>query len=352
MTALVLLAGCAARSDQGLLTPVAEGDPAGKRVSVLVATTRLRGEDPHSLTNGRSHLVDFQRVDLSIPRSHQLGNVETPSKGRVDPRRDFAALRNESVSEKGFLALAGQAASRGNGEVNIYVHGFNTTYEAAVLRLGQIIVDAGTTGTAIAFSWPSRGRFVDYLTDRESALFSRDRLEYLLRILARQKDVRTINILSHSMGAFLTMETLRQAKLRGDGEFGGKLNAVVLAAPDIDLDVFRTQLEVIGRRKRPTILLVANDDRALNFARFLSGDVDRLGAVEIDSPEAQAEIRRLGLIVIDMTSVRSSDPDGHNKFSSNPAVIRYIGDLIDQKNVPATTLKINADGNIIASDSR
>ena len=34
-----------------------------------------------------------------------------------------------------------------------------------------------------------------------------------------------------------------QAAIRGDGNFGGKLRNVMLAAPDIDLDVFKTQID-------------------------------------------------------------------------------------------------------------
>ena len=44
------------------------------------------------------------------------------------------------------------------------------------------------------------------------------------------------------MGNFLFVETLRQATIRGNGRFGGKLGQVMLAAPDIDIDVFRRQM--------------------------------------------------------------------------------------------------------------
>lgn len=347
-----LLAGCAAKNDAGLLIPVAPAQNGTKTVSLLVAATRLRGEDPYSLSIGRSHIVNFQRVELSIPPNHQLGEIERPSKSGGNAAREFAALVNAPIGDAEFARLANSQAAKADGEVTLFVHGFNTTYEAAVLRLAQIVNDAGARGAAVVFSWPSRGRFLDYLTDRESATFSRDRLEFVLRLLGRQPGIRHINVLAHSMGAFLTMETLRQAKLRGDGEFGGKLNAVVLAAPDIDLDVFRTHLEVIGRRKRPTILLVSSDDQALSLSRALSGDVERVGVVKVDSPEAQAEIERLGLTVIDLTKIQAGDGSTHSKFAAAPDVIRHVGGLIEQRNVSGGTLAADAQGRLHANSNK
>ncbi len=323
------LAACAAMSTSNRLQPVSQPTSEGRSVEILVATSRLRGDTPHTFSYGRSHLINFQSIKLSAGPGKSLGSIGA-STGDVTSVDVFETVRNEPVSETDFIKRVADAAARGDGEVTLYVHGFNTTHENAVLRLAQIVTDAGTLGAAVMFSWPSRGRVLDYLTDRESAMFSRDRLELVLRQLGRQSKIRRINILAHSMGAFLTMETLRQAKLVGNGEFDGKLNAVVLAAPDIDIDVFRTQLEVIGKRKRPTILLISSDDAALQFSRFLSGDVERVGVVRVDSPEAQAEIARLGLTVIDLTKVRA---DSHTKFVEVPNIIRHIGTLVGDQRV-------------------
>jgi esterase/lipase superfamily enzyme len=322
------LVGCTLAPPSDALRPIIHTTQGGGRIEILVASTRLRGADAFSFSNGRSHLINYQSVALALPPGR--GTVAGAGNGKdAVLTAALPVLSNDAISERTFEARAAKSALRDGGEVTLYVHGFNTTHEKAVLRLGQIAVDAGVQGAVVAFSWPSRGRFLDYLTDRESATFSRDRLETVLRQLSRQKAIRRINVLAHSMGAFLTMETLRQAALRGDGEFGGKLNAVVLAAPDIDLDVFRTQLEVIGKRPKPTILLISSDDTALKLSRFLSGDVERVGGVQVDSPEARAEIMRLGLTIIDLTKVRA---DSHGKFFDAPQIIRHVGTLIGERN--------------------
>jgi esterase/lipase superfamily enzyme len=349
LCAIAGMAGCASRSDDGQLNPVLPSGPVSKRQAVLVATTRLPGDSPTAFTFGRSHLISYQHVELSIPPNHKAGEIELPWPGPGSTETSFAALRNDRIPEQDFLTLASSKAAAGGGEVTVFVHGFNTTHEQAILRLGQIVVDAGALGAAVAFTWPSRGRVLDYLTDRESATFSRDRLELVLRGLARQPGIKRINVLAHSMGAFLTMETLRQAKLRGDGEFGNKLNAVVLAAPDIDLDVFRTQLEVIGRRLPPTVLIISSDDRALSFSRFLSGGVERVGVVEVESPEAQAEIARLGLLVIDLTKVKAGDTTGHDKFATAPRIISHIGGLLDGRRTLTSGVILNFNPDLTVS---
>lgn len=351
---LAACAGCASSADSDKLRPVATTVADARSATILVATTRLPGNDPTAFTAGRSHLINHQLLQISIPPNHAPGEIEEAAHGPGDPARQFAAFRNERISERQFGALASAAARAGGGEVTVFVHGFNTSHEKAVFRLAQIVTDAGALGAAVAFTWPSRARLLDYITDRESVLFSRDRLEATLRTLARQPGVRTINVLAHSMGAHLVMETLRQAKLRGDGEFSGKLNAVVLASPDIDLDVFRTQLEVVGRRPRLTVLLVSSDDRALSLLRWIAGDAVRLGAVMIGSVEARDEINRLGLVVIDQKSVRTNEFDAHNKFAAAPKIIQHVGALLGESRRSAGGAIIDLDqaADIVDSTNR
>ena len=127
------------------------------------------------------------------------------------------------------------------------------------------------------------------------------------------------------MGTMLTMETLVQAKLRGDANYTGKLDSIVLAAPDIDVDVFQSQFEIIGKRDRPTTILTSRDDRALAISSKIAGNVVRVGAA---SPRARATIetvKRLGLTVVDMTEVKATDGANHGKFANSPVFIRQLG---------------------------
>ncbi|MGO8411564.1 alpha/beta hydrolase, partial [Rhizobium ruizarguesonis] len=74
---------------------------------------------------------------------------------------------------------------------------------------------------------------------------SRDALTDLLAALARDSRIGTITVFAHSMGGWLTVEALRQLRLSGQDDVFNRLT-VVLAAPDIDVDVFQAQMQVIG----------------------------------------------------------------------------------------------------------
>jgi esterase/lipase superfamily enzyme len=52
----------------------------------------------------------------------------------------------------------------------------------------------------------------------------------------------------------------------------------MLAAPDIDVDVFRRQIASIGDKRPPFYLFVSQDDKALAASRRTSGTVARIAA--------------------------------------------------------------------------
>ena len=50
-----------------------------------------------------------------------------------------------------------------------------------------------------------------------------------------------VTVLAHSMGNWVTLEALRQMAIR-DGRVAAKIRNVILAAPDVDLDLAREQI--------------------------------------------------------------------------------------------------------------
>jgi esterase/lipase superfamily enzyme len=167
----------------------------------------------------------------------------------------------------------------------------------------------------VAFSWPSRATLTGYVADRESVTYSRDYLERVLNEIASVPGVRSINLVAHSLGCWLAAETLRQAKLGDRSPFLKKLNQVVLLSPDIDVDVFRTQLDVIGILSPPIIVAISKNDRALATSQRVAGGVSRVGNLLVDDPRAQAAIERHGIVVVDLSQVNASDFLGHSKFA-------------------------------------
>ena len=327
---MLLFSGCAPRPPDRVLWPVEHTPSYTAKADILVATTRERGRpgDPSAMTAGRSDALNFEALEISIPREHQVGSVEWPDTGPADPAYNFMTTAREPLDEDQFIAQIRRRARSGEpgaGTVLVFVHGYNNLYQESVYRFAQILHDGGVRETGVLFAWPSRGSAQLYLADRESSTFSRDYLEHALKKIAAIPEVREINILAHSMGNWLAVETLRQAAMKGHGDFGGKLNHVVLASPDIDINVFRTQLDVIGPLRQPITVMVSGDDKALNLSSFLAGNVTRVGNVSATDPRVIAGALRYNVRVIDLSNIQAGGSLNHDKFAESGPVIAAIG---------------------------
>jgi esterase/lipase superfamily enzyme len=212
--------------------------------------------------------------------------------------------------------------------VLVFVHGYNTRFAEAVFRFAQIVHDSRTSALPVLFTWPSRGRLLQYGYDHESASYSRDALERVLRHLARDKNVGEISILAHSMGNWVTLEALRQMAIR-DKQIAPKIKNVMLAAPDVDFDVFQRQINQIGMKPSLFTLFVSRDDDALAVSRKFWGNT-RLGAVDPAREPYQIDLSRDRVQVVDLTDVKSGDHIGHTKFAEAPEVVRSIGERLAQ----------------------
>ena len=151
----------------------------------------------------------------------------------------------------------------------VFVHGFNTRFGEAVFRLAQIAHDANLQAVPILFTWPSRGQLLAYTYDRESANYSRDALERLLRFLQQDPSVGEIDILAHSMGNWVTMEALRQMAIRDKGL--APRSRPSCSRPPMSISMCSAARSSRSVRNRPPFtLFLSRDDEALKvFAEDL-----------------------------------------------------------------------------------
>ena len=130
------------------------------------------------------------------------------------------------------------------------------------------------------FTWPSREKLLDYIHDRDSAMWSRDALENMLAELIRHPAVNNIHLVAHSMGTMVSVEALRQIHARFGETAALKMGAIVLASPDIDIDVFASTVQRIGSLSNRITVLTAANDRALGIMNRLAGGIARVGTAE------------------------------------------------------------------------
>ena len=204
-------------------------------------------------------------------------------------------------------------------KILLFVHGYNNTTSDAILRLTQFVEDSGYKGVPVLFTWASAASAPRYVYDLNSALVARGKLDDMANLLTRSNAV-DVDIFAHSMGSFLTMEGLVDAQQEGRLGKRGNIKSIMLASPDIDIDLFRTQLAQLPRSIVERIyLLVSADDAALRFSRRIAGGVPRVGAADTD------ELEGLGVTVIDLSQVEDSSSGSHSKFAGSPEVVQLIG---------------------------
>jgi esterase/lipase superfamily enzyme len=327
-TALVIaLTGCASRPEPALKLATLPAAGASS-INLLIATTRRPSDDPGIRFGGERTLTTrFASMTVSIPARHQSGDIAWPQGGAPDAANAFAATRFETIPRESIrAALQDSIRQSRSSHVLVFVHGYNTRFDEAAFRLAQIVHDSGAPVTPVLFSWPSWGSLSSYPYDRESAAISRDGLETVLTALSREPGVSQVSILAHSMGGWLTLEALRQMAIRNRQIFP-KITDIMLAAPDVDVDVASAQGRVIQSvpKKARITLFVSGDDKALNASRFLWGSRDRLGSLDPKAEPYRTNLAKSGVEVIDLTSTDGGDSLNHGKFATSPTVVRLIG---------------------------
>lgn len=321
---LAMLPACAGRPT-GVLLPVAETRqlPGTSRVDMLVATTRKSAADRGVLFSGeRGDAVTYTDLAVSIPpdATRQPGSVQWPKSLPGNPATDFVALRAEPIDRSRVAAWTGRAVRRGaKRHVLVFVHGFNNKFEDAVFRFAQIVHDSGAEVAPVLFTWPSKGSVLAYGYDRESTNFSRNGLETLLRDLAKDPNVAEVTVLAHSMGNWLTLESLRQMAIR-DRRVAPKIRNVILAAPDVDMDLAREAFRDMGPDRPRLTLMVSGDDQALAVSRLVWGNSVRLGAIDPTAEPYRSELQRQNIDVLNLSTVKGDDPLNHGKFASGDVV--------------------------------
>ncbi len=314
-------------------------EPASKdftEVPVYFATDRKRTDslDPNLRFGGGRNLEDgyltYGRANITIPRFHRMGVVERPRWWKLefqeDSKKHVVMLEPVLMDRDGFYAeIRDSAGSAHQNELFMFIHGFNVPYADAMRRTGQMVFDLGFGGVAFCYSWPSQGDFTKYPVDKENSDWTIPHLTKVLVDLQEETAFDKVHIIAHSMGTRVLSSALAEARDQG---FDLKLNNVILAAPDIDADIFKEQIlpKIKGSAQRLT-MYASSGDTALNLSTKFNGS-RRLG------------LSGDGMVVIPemMDTVDASGIDtsliGHSYYGSQKAVVADLFKLVIQGLLP------------------
>jgi esterase/lipase superfamily enzyme len=318
------LGGCAA----GLTSPgVRDASELSANPVLLVATTRK----PVNGARARPWFGPQRASAMTVARAKLAPAAEGKLSLAAVGLDDWPLEAIEPVARVD--ELLGEATS--GQDVLIYVHGFNQTFETAALDAAHLSDGIKFRGGTMVFSWPSKAKLLDYAYDRDSAMWSRDALETVLTGLMASPASGRIHIVAHSIGCMLAMEALRQLYAR-DGEAAAeRIGAVVLASPDLDMDVFSSSVARIGSLAPKITVVAATNDRALALSGWLAGGITRVGAAQ------KAQLAKLGLRVID-ASREGWGIINHDLFLSNGHIRQVIRRAIDGR--PGRGLRTTING--------
>ena len=276
-----------------------------------------------AFTAHRSMSISYGVSIVSIPKNHTMGNVERPQfsilrLGR-EAETDADHFRIKSITPLDRDSFVTELKG-GADDVLLFIHGYNVPFADALFKAAQIAFDANFAGSVVLFSWPSAGELFKYEQDRESAEFAVPHLAQILSLLSGEIGKKDVYIVAHSLGNRVLVDAIVQSAL---AKANLTINELVMAAPDIDRDVFASKADQLRSIAKYMTLYVSATDKALLASGRISFG-NRLGYVGPDGP-----IILPGVEVIDVTAV-GDDMFGlnHSTFSGSRAVLDDLGRLI------------------------
>ncbi|QSI78277.1 alpha/beta hydrolase [Niveibacterium microcysteis] len=334
LAGLTLLAACETTQVQPPTpddTQVMRGkEPNYKRVQVHFGTNRAAGDGStpaQAFGTTYSDTVSYGSAEVSIPRDHRMGELEGPNpwllEFRQDPEKHVVLLSVKPMDRKRFLdEIASEIDEAGSRHALVFVHGYNTGFEDAARRTAQISYDIGFQGVPLFYSWPSQNSLLGYGEDERSVAKSQPLMRDFFRDLAERLDAETIYVLAHSMGTRATAGALAEL-FTEKPELRSRFRQIMLMAPDIDADVFRTQIApALVQPDNRLTLYASSNDIALKASKAVH-QAARLGA-------ADPLVLMPGMDSIDASDV-ATDLLGHSYYADGDSVVADLVEVIADK---------------------
>lgn len=323
------------------------------REIVFFATDRERNEraktakDMFTTKRGR---LEYGVCQVSVPDNHERGEIETKKwyQWKEDPRKHILILEPlQLLDRNGFVReVKGRVGKGSNRQVLVFVHGYNVSFESALQRTAQLAHDLEFPGAAICYSWPS-GNSGNYATDWTNAEWTTPHCVEFLELVATQLGATKVDLVAHSMGSRVLTNALKETAVRwGSLSDRPLFHQVVLAAPDLDAEIFRTQIApAIRRTGQRLTVYTSTKDKALQLSETVNGYA-RLGS----GGATLAMFRDLPwLECVDATALLDDSWLGlrHSYYGDSPQLIRDMRQVLNGLNAPARGLAHTPDGSYV-----
>lgn len=254
------------------------------RYDVFFGTNRNPIFERGALVNyggDKSQDLSYGICEVIVPESHKIGSLGSPMWKRLINLTDDR-LRMESLvdlnAELFWSAIQStELKMKVRERATIFVHGYNVSFNEAVLRAAQIGYDLGMGRGIGLFSWPSKGEYRSYISDEASCESSKYLLADFIEEFVINSLDKSINIIAHSMGCRCVLGAL-EVLSNGRKSVLKKVIQVILAAADVDTAIMPNLAKhAVGHCKRTTSY-VSDGDTALKLSGWLH-DFPRVGVM-------------------------------------------------------------------------
>ncbi|MHC4430041.1 MAG: alpha/beta hydrolase [Planctomycetota bacterium] len=267
---------------------------------------------------------EIGRTPVLPLRAALVNGRAVPNPERRAELAEARVLLQQMLSDR--LALADQKV------IHLYVHGYRIRFHDAIAVIAQVWHFTGRTGVPVAYTWPAGhpGLISGYAYDRESSEFTVYHLREVLRTIGTTEGVEKVNVIAHSRGTDVAVRAIREVLLLHGGDAAAaraatKLGVLVLAAPDLDLEVVGQTVvaDYLFDVPQRLVTYVSERDEAIGvasrlfrskirFGQLRPGDGSLVGLQGVETFNRQSQI-----IDADVTGYSKF---GHDYYYRHPAV--------------------------------
>lgn len=349
LIALLLLTGCVTHPPEPPQAPTTSAPPPPRpptppppppdeyvKVGVFYATNRTAAVnfDNTPLDERFTALpstLNYGQAKVSIPKNHEVGELESPSwyafEFREDPVKHVVLLDVKRQSKNDFYKSMTERVAQSKGKnAFVFIHGYNVGFADAARRTAQMSYDLKFDGAPVFYSWPSQGSLSGYFMDEKNIARSTMHIQTFLADFADRSSAKNLYVIGHSMGTRGVTQAIKGLVAKRP-DLKHRFRGIILAAPDIDAEVFRRDLApALKQASKQVTLYASSGDMALQASKQVHGK-PRAG----DAGDTIVLVP--GIETIDVSGVDTSML-AHSYFVESIPVIQDIQQFI-RGNMPA-----------------
>ena len=321
---------CVNRSGEVIVMSEGPGGDNYVKLPVFFATDRNYDETQEDFEDqfgSQRSSLKYGWCTVSIPNTHEVGQIESPSIWKFefweDPAKHIVIHKVDLLQKDSFFRKLSSRVKKSNGKQSfLFVHGYNVSFTDAAKRTAQMAYDLGFDGEPVFYSWPSKASTSAYTNDEATIQWSKLNMERFLEDYIERSEAEQIYLIAHSMGNRGLTRALIDL-LQEKPHLKEKIQEVILAAPDIDADVFKEEIapKMVENLQSPVTLYVSAEDAALLASDAVHGyrraGDSRQGVLVVD-----------GIETIDATGLDESFL-GHSYFSETKPILNDILEIIN-----------------------